>query len=355
MTHEQNLLTSSPDAPEGQDSEGTTAATPKKRASKKPKSAPVAKIKKIAIATSEQYAALTPQDQVFPTALGDQGVDSQIVIWNQITPAELKEQGFTTVWLRSVWDCWEHTQEFMTWLRQIAEQDLTLVNPFDIIQWNSNKEYLRQLQKKGVAMIPTQYIEASLDVITPFLDEIAPTQKYPDGFVLKPTVSASGNDTYKITSKKDWKKKLPEIKESLAKKSDCLWMVQAFLKNLAQDGEVSVFFLNDPNAEVPTPKRFHAVLKKAAPGEFLVQPERGGSFTRIDKESAYTGALQAATRVAKALPEGWTYARIDLVPAYGSASATWWLSEAEMIEPNLFTGVSDPAFVQEIAKTVAAL
>jgi glutathione synthase/RimK-type ligase-like ATP-grasp enzyme len=94
------------------------------------------------------------------------------------------------------------------------------------------------------------------------------------------------------------------------------YFVQAFVPEIARDGEYS-----------------HAILKRAASGEFRVQSQFGGS---VDPAEPSTGMLESAGRILAAVSalgfEGHAYARVDGVLVDGRFR----LMELEMIEPALF-------------------
>src|SRR5262249_11078002 len=98
-------------------------------------------------------------------------------------------------------------------------------------------------------------------------------------------------------------------------------LVQPFLEEVERDGEYSFSFIDGELS--------HAAIKRAAAGDFRVQTEYGGSFTRIDAPADL--AAQAAGALG-ALPKTPLYARVDGVARDGRLL----LTELELIEPNLF-------------------
>jgi hypothetical protein len=71
------------------------------------------------------------------------------------------------------------------------------------------------------------------------------------------------------------------------------------------------------------------VLKRAAPGEFRVQSNFGGSVTRVD---APKQLVQQASSILDAVNGPWLYARVD----GGIVDGRFVLLELEMLEPDLF-------------------
>ena len=105
-------------------------------------------------------------------------------------------------------------------------------------------------------------------------------------------------------------------------------MVQAFLPEVAIEGEWSLIFLGG--------KYSHAVLKLPAAGDFRVQWEFGGSATSAEPSLC---VLEAANRIIAMLAETPRYARVDGIIHDGE----FVLMEIELIEPVLFLGLGGAA------------
>jgi glutathione synthase/RimK-type ligase-like ATP-grasp enzyme len=97
-------------------------------------------------------------------------------------------------------------------------------------------------------------------------------------------------------------------------------VVQPVIDSITADGEVSVVAIaGEPVA---------AFLKRAAPGDWRVQTDFGGTVEPI----ALTGALAAIATVALDASPPTTYARVDVVRLDGR----WTVLELELVEPELF-------------------
>jgi len=91
---------------------------------------------------------------------------------------------FAVVVVRSTWDYPLRRDEFLAWADGVAAVT-QIVNPADILRWNTDKRYLRELEAAGIPIVPTSWIEPG--------DEIAVPAE--GAFVVKPAVSAGANDT----------------------------------------------------------------------------------------------------------------------------------------------------------------
>src|SRR5690554_4834082 len=68
------------------------------------------------------------------------------------------------VLFRTTWDYTDHIQEFRKWLSEISPKT-RLINTRQIIEWNLNKRYLLDLQKKNVRVVPTSFIDMGSESI----------------------------------------------------------------------------------------------------------------------------------------------------------------------------------------------
>ena len=66
---------------------------------------------------------------------------------------------FDLVVVRSCWDYMARREEFLAWAASVPH----LANPADVLAWNTDKAYLRQLADAGVPVIPTQWNVATGD------------------------------------------------------------------------------------------------------------------------------------------------------------------------------------------------
>ncbi|MFI5230159.1 MAG: hypothetical protein ACHQWU_13885, partial [Gemmatimonadales bacterium] len=113
-------------------------------------------------------------------------------------------------------------------------------------------------------------------------------------------------------------------------------LLQPFADEVPGVGELSFIFING----CPS----HAALKRAAPGEFRVQTEHGGSVAPINADPAL---FEQAGRALAVLDEVPLYARVDGVVIAGR----FVLMELELIEPNLFLAL-EPEGPSQLAAAI---
>ncbi len=214
---------------------------------------------------------------------------------------------------RTTWDYFDRFDEFSDWINLVSQQT-QLLNSEAIIRWNIDKHYLLDLQKKGVNICETVFIEKGA---SKSLAQLAEEHHYSE-FVLKPCISGAARETYRITSKTvgDYEEKYRQLIENEA------LMLQPFQHNIVSKGEVSYMVMNG--------KFTHAILKIAKPGDFRVQDDFGGTVQLYEPSQE---EIDFAELTVKCCPEPPIYARVD---AFIDNNGNLALAELELIEPELW-------------------
>lgn len=282
--------------------------------------------RRVALATYASAPHLAPDDQLLLPALASLGISGEAVIWSDDSALWTE---FDAVVIRSCWNYHLHFADFLAWLEHLETVGVMILNSPSLIRWNADKRYLLDLARRGVATIPTMIVPRgrASDV-----ESFAIAEGW-TRFVLKPTVSASGYETYALSTPID--DAAYDAIARVAAIGDAL--LQPFVDEVWRHGEYSFTFIDGEFS--------HATLKRAASGEFRVQTEHGGS---VEPVNAPRLLIEQATHVLQALPETPLYARVDGI-ARGSA---FLLMELELIEPNLFLGASSGA-AERLAAAIA--
>ena len=229
--------------------------------------------------------------------------------------------------IRSPWDYQDHADKFLNVLKIIDASSATLLNPLSIVSWNINKTYLADLQKSNVPIVPTIFSKnLTIDQL-----ESAYTNFDVTEIVVKPTISANADDTFRIP-----KTELNEfIFRHIEKFQNRECMLQPFVPAIVSEGEYSLFYFDGDLS--------HCILKTPKSGDFRVQEEHGGRLKLI--ESPDSRLLISGKQALKAIPETLLYARLDFVRFQGD----FVLMEAELIEPSLYFNM-DPESPARFAK-----
>jgi hypothetical protein len=85
--------------------------------------------------------------------------------------------------IRSTWDYTTRRDEFVAWARSV-EQVTRLANRAGVIEWNTDKRYLRELEASGIPVVPTTWLEPGAAVELPTAG----------AHVIKPSVGAGSLD-----------------------------------------------------------------------------------------------------------------------------------------------------------------
>jgi glutathione synthase/RimK-type ligase-like ATP-grasp enzyme len=279
---------------------------------------------RIAIATCSGYAGLKGDDDLLLRALRGRGAEAVSVAWDE---KGIDWGGFDLCLIRSTWDYHEKYAEFLAWTRQVGAAT-ALRNPAEVVAWNSDKTYLRELAKQGVRTVPTAWVERGSEVD---LEAILAERRW-DEAVVKPVVDLGARNLQRV--------RRGEGSGALAavlQRHDA--MVQPFLPSLEAQGETSLIFIAGDLS--------HAVRKRPAPGDFRVQSIWGGTASRIEPEAAQSELAEQALAL---LDEPPLYARVDLVAGLDGKPC---LIELELIEPNLYLS-THLAAVEKLADAVLA-
>lgn len=237
---------------------------------------------------------------------------------------------FDYVIVRSTWDYQQHAEAFLACLQSIEASSATLLNPLPLMQWNIEKHYLKDLEDKGVPIVETMWGSTFNNSII----EEAFLSLHCDTLVIKPTLSANADDTFKL-SKADWSTKQQVLFDTFNQRD---FMVQRFLSSVVDEGEYSLFYFGGEFS--------HAIKKVPKKGDFRVQEEHGGSLHLVAVDSAQ---LDIAQNALSAMPCDALYARVDLV----RQNNDWAIMELELIEPSLYFNLDDQSpirFVEALLK-----
>ncbi len=233
---------------------------------------------------------------------------------------------YDCVIVRSTWDYQNYVDEFIKKLELIDSQT-HLENNIEIIKWNMDKNYLRDLEKKDVKIIPSLWRKSFNDAeANDFFDKLNS-----DEIIIKPTVSANADNTFWL-NKSNINSQLSILHSQFNNRS---FVVQPFMKNIITEGEYSLFYFGG--------KYSHTILKKPKKNDFRVQEEHGGILKLVEPNEEMKNK---AEDVLNKLDYQLLYARIDFVRTEENDFA---LMELELIEPSLYFNM-DPASAERFAQ-----
>jgi hypothetical protein len=209
----------------------------------------------------------------------------------------------------TTWDYTARPAAFLAALSALAEV-APLLNPLPVVRWNLEKAYLRELEGRGVPVVPTLW-RARADART-----VAEAHAHwgTDEIVVKPAVGAGAWRQVRLRRGQA----LPA--SALLPPGACL--LQPYLASITTEGELSYHYLGGTFS--------HAVRKLPAHADYRIQSHFGG---RNQVHAPTAEGLALGQRVLEAVPHPLLHARADFVRGTDGRLA---LIELELIEPYLY-------------------
>ncbi|HEY6940772.1 hypothetical protein [Dokdonella sp.] len=289
------------------------------------------------IALVSVAAARPLDDDLAPLqeALRAAGAGVEIVDWDD--PA-LDWRRFDLALLRSTWDYAERLPEFLDWATRVATRT-RLFNPLAVLRWNTDKHYLAELERAGVAIVPSTFVEPGADAAAALDAFLASTDAAE--FVVKPSVGAGSRDAQRHA-----RERRDAAVAHLARLLDARRSVllQPYLERVDEHGETALIHFDG--------RYSHAIRKGPllrrgdAPTDALFAAEDIRARTPDDAERALAERVLAAVPFESPL----LYARVDLIRDGDGAPR---LLELELAEPSLFFAHA-PGSAERFAAAVIA-
>jgi glutathione synthase/RimK-type ligase-like ATP-grasp enzyme len=258
---------------------------------------------RVAIATCAELPELADDEPMLLDALRVLGVDAAPAVWDDDS---VDWGAYDLVVIRSTWDYAARRAEFVKW----AERVPRLLNPAEVIRWNTDKRYLAELPNS----VRTELV--------------APGERWepPGGeYVIKPTVSAGSRDTARYRPGEEDRARA-HLNALLG--DGRIAMVQPYLDAVDDHGETGLLFFGGEYS--------HAIRK----GQMLQpgQPPSDGLYVQEEIRAREPDPLERAVaeEALDSLP--WPrrrllYARVDLIRGPDGDPQ---LIELELTEPSLF-------------------
>lgn len=273
--------------------------------------------RRVALVSARATGALDEDLAPLLAAFAAAGAEPLRADWDD---PEVEWSRFELALLRSTWDYTERLPEFLAWLGRAAAAT-RVVNAPEVVRWNYDKHYLRELQAAGAPVVPGSFAEPGMEAAA-VLDEFLARERSNE-LVVKPAIGAGSRDARRH-ARAARTAALAHMRELLGRGRSVL--LQPYLEAVDAQGETALIFIAG--------RYSHAIRKGpllprgAAATAALFAPEE------ISARGAQHDEIAAAQRVLQALPFGTLpYARVDLVR---DAAQQPLLLELELIEPSLF-------------------
>ena len=283
----------------------------------------------IALLTDHRYTAevaaegdwylgnILADDRLLREALARRGLTSVRVDW---ADPSVDWSRFRCAVFRTTWDYFERFAEFTAWLDRL-ERQTCVCNPASVIRWNVDKHYLADLERRGVPVVPSQFLErASTRSLAEVLEEVGW-----DEAVIKPCVSGAARHTYRV-NRRTAAEHQPILSKLLAEEA---MIVQPFQADITRTGEDTLMVFGG--------RYSFSVRKVVRPGDFRVQDDFGGTVHRNEPTAEQVELAERAVAACSPVP---VYGRVDMVRDNDGRLA---VMEVELIEPELWLRYHPPA------------
>ncbi len=163
---------------------------------------------------------------------------------------------------RTTWDYYEKLPEFLDWLNKTSDK-IELINSRETVLWNLDKKYLRDIENKGISIVPTFFFSKD--------ESISPAELFgkagSEEIIIKPVVSGTAKDTYLLNSH-NISALTPTVVDLFRQQE---MMLQPFQESILNNGEISLIVIGG--------KCTHAIKKTPKVGDFRVQDDFGGKVS----------------------------------------------------------------------------
>jgi glutathione synthase/RimK-type ligase-like ATP-grasp enzyme len=252
---------------------------------------------RIALASCRNIPEPDVDEPLMLDAFAKAGAQADVVAWDD---PNARFADYDLVILRSTWNYFEHLEEFLAW----AAQTPRLRNPPETVRWNAVKTYLRDLEARGIDIVPTRFVTQGENAR---LADVA----WKD-VVVKPVVSAGSFCTERFEHDDPHGQ---TFLDGLSRERDV--MIQKWMPAVNDYGERSLVWID---GEIT-----HAIRKspRFAGGVEVVSDE----VPITPEERAFAERVMVAARAKDLL-----YGRVDIIRDDGTLR----LMELELVEPSLF-------------------
>jgi glutathione synthase/RimK-type ligase-like ATP-grasp enzyme len=269
----------------------------------------------LAIAASAEFGELDDGWPALQVALAKVGFHAQVVAWDD---PQVDWGRFDLVAAMYAWGYVARRKTFLAWADRV-EAVTGLANSAAHLRWNSDKTYLRELDARGIPVVPTTWARPGQTWEPPA-----------DDYVIKPTVASGslGAARYQAGSRDAADAHVRRLHQA-----GQTVIIQPYQGSVDVGGETALVFLGD---------RFsHAVTKSGLLAADAGETDRLWEQEVITPTEAAPGARRLAEIVMGAVTGRFgptAYARVDLVDDEQGRPR---VLEVELVEPSLFLATAE--------------
>ncbi|MDO4665802.1 MAG: glutathione synthetase [Actinomycetaceae bacterium] len=184
--------------------------------------------------TCDEYPHLEADDEGLLDALAERGVDPKIVSW---TDNSVDWDSAKANVVRSVRNYATQRDAYIKWAKSVPR----LLNQPDVQEWNSNKHYLFEMEKMGLKIVPTTWLDPGHKLSKHQIHNRFPAH---GEFVVKPAISSGGRAMGRYSA--------IDSKHRVAALEHCMHllssgepvMIQRYIESVDVHGETSMVYVN---------------------------------------------------------------------------------------------------------------
>lgn len=254
------------------------------------------------------------------------GIDVEVCFWDD---ADVNWSCYSLVVLRSPWTYVDRLPEFLSWCSRTSEAT-RLLNPLSAIRWSLDKRYLRDLELRGVPVVPTVFVQGNQDPQEE-LRAFHATHPHASEVVVKPSVGAYSKDVRRFSIHQEGEA-VEHMRGLLTEDREVL--IQPYFGAIDKSGETDIIYFDGQYS--------HAIRKTALllPNGTTIAPTQDTRQARSagEDEKRVASAALEATAAHLGIDGALLYARVDLIRNNVGDPV---VLELELCEPSLSLPFTD--------------
>lgn len=273
---------------------------------------------------TSRIALVTCRELVTPDAdeeaLSAELPEAEIVAWED---PGVDWAAYDLVLLRSTWNYIERLPEFLAWAERVAAVT-TLLNPVDVVRWNTDKRYLADLEAAGLPIVPSAFFAP---------DDEVPASAVSGHVVVKPTVSNGSNGAKLFDADPEAALAHAAALQALGKHV----LVQPYMSQVDELGETALIYVAGQFSHAAS--KAAILSREMSWSTGIYADEKVRATTATDAERELADRILAALPAIRPATADLAYARIDLLPTPDGPV----ILELELTEPSLFLALGEGA------------
>lgn len=289
---------------------------------------------RVAFAVSEKTRGLPPDETVLLEKLAERGITAEVVVWSDLS---VLWSTYDLVIPRCAGDWIGRRIEFLTWLQAVPRSP----NSLELVRWNIDKKYLRDLISAEISTVPTTVFEEGDSISLPDAGE----------YVVKPAISRDAIGAARFNSAVPSQRQTAEEYIAELHEGGQSAIVQPFISTVETYGETSLVYFNGAFSHAA---RKSSVLDWIHTGQLVEPPSpRLTSRNPLDVERRFADHVLEVVAQRFCLEDAAIpYARVDLVPRPNGSPV---LLELELIDPEFYFAQADEDALERFVGAISEL